>query len=259
MNSVSVPVEDRHSRSGWLEVKLAERADEVEQALRLRYQVFVEEEKKFRLANETGIERDAYDGVCDHLIVKNRESGEVVATYRLLPGERTVRCGGFYSETEFDLIAFPYDRRMILELGRSCIAPAYRSGRAIQLLWEGIARYIAESGHTCLIGCASLNARDEQELLMAYTVLKQTGVLTDRFGVRPLENHRVTGLRELDGEVDAAAFAQSLPPLVKGYARLGAEMAREPAYDPVFDTYDFFVVLEKARLSQKYRRHFQVS
>jgi L-ornithine Nalpha-acyltransferase len=124
--------------SSKLAVMLASSEKEMEQAFRLRYQVFVEEENNTSMLTDSGLEQDAFDVYCDHLIVKDLEDDRVVGTYRLLPGDRTLASGGFYSETEFDLSRFTVDKARTLELGRSCIDPAYRDGKAIQLLWEGI-------------------------------------------------------------------------------------------------------------------------
>lgn len=110
--------------------------------MRLRYRVFVEEEKNMRMRNDEGLEKDEYDAFCEHLIVKDLDSEQIVGTYRLLPGDRALQHIGFYSETEFDLTGFHPYKAKTLELGRSCITPEYRSGKAIQLLWEGIAAYI---------------------------------------------------------------------------------------------------------------------
>ncbi|WP_025844347.1 GNAT family N-acetyltransferase [Paenibacillus ehimensis] len=238
-----------------LTVKLADTDLEVEQALRLRYQVFVEEEKNMRMRTENGLERDSYDDYCDHLIVKDVITGEVVGTYRLLPGERASSGIGFYSETEFDLHAFDSLKRQTLELGRSCIAPAYRGSRAIQMLWEGIAAYMTELGYRYLIGCASVRLPNLEELNLIYTMLRSKQVITERYGVRPLETHRIRGLRTVESELTEKIF-RSLPPLMKGYQWLGAEIGGDPAYDSLFDTIDFFIVLEKDRITRRYKKHF---
>lgn len=139
-----------------LAVRLAERTDEIEQALRLRYRVFVEEIKNLPQYNESGIEQDEFDQYCDHLIVTDPVLDQVVGTYRLLPGERTVGIG-FYSETEFDLSGFQANRFQTLELGRSCVAPEYRRSNALKMLWTGIANYLSDHPYKYLIGCASLH------------------------------------------------------------------------------------------------------
>lgn len=240
-----------------LTVKLAETKDERERAFRLRYRVFVEETNNIQLINEKGLEQDLFDEWCDHLIVTNPSSREVVGTYRLLPGERALQHQGFYSETEFDLSGFTPLKPYALEVGRSCIAPEYRNGRAIQMLWGGIADYIKQSGHKYLIGCVSLYLHDVQQINEIYSLLKCLGVVTDRFGVQPRESHRIQGLELLSEEkFNVKEAVRKLPPLLKGYQWLGAEIAGEPVYDPVFKTTDFFVVLETAKITKRYQRRF---
>ncbi|SFL83993.1 Putative hemolysin [Paenibacillus sp. 1_12] len=239
-----------------LTVKLASNSWEIEQAMRLRYQVFVEEEKNLQMLNESGLEQDQYDMFCDHLIITDLEREQIVGTYRLLPGLRAMASIGFYSETEFDLSSFQECKPHTLELGRSCIASAYRGGKAIQLLWEGIAKYIAEHHYQYLIGCASVHVNSIEDLNVIYSMLRIKQVLTDRYGIQPLESHRIDGLQQVMIELDEKEIFRNLPPLMKGYQYLGAEIGGDPAYDKWFETVDFFIVLEKDRLARKYKKHF---
>lgn len=239
-----------------LEIRLAGNDSEIEAAFRLRYEVFVEEEKNLQLRNASRLETDAYDAYCDHLIVLDAEKERVVGTYRLLPGKRAMEGIGFYSETEFELRSFREYVPHALELGRSCVDPAYRDGRAIQLLWEGIARYIAEKGGQYLIGCASVHFASKEELCRAYSLLCHKQVITERYGIRPLPEHRIPELQLTALPADEKEAFRSLPPLMKGYRWLGADIGGDPAYDPVFDTVDFFIVLDKEKISRRYRRHF---
>ncbi|MGG1550663.1 GNAT family N-acetyltransferase [Paenibacillus ferrarius] len=239
-----------------LTVRLANCDRDIEQAMRLRYQVFVEEEKNLRLRNEGQLEADVYDAFCDHLIVQDLDTERIVGTYRLLPGDRALDGIGFYSETEFDLTSFESNKRHTLELGRSCIAPEYRGGRAIQLLWEGIAGYIAERDITYLVGCASVHFQELAELNLIYSLLCQKQVLTDRFGIKPLATHRIAGLERVDIASSEKELFRSLPPLMKGYQWLGAEIGGDPAYDELFGTVDFFIVLQKDKVTRRYKRHF---
>lgn len=239
-----------------LMLKLASNSQEIEQAMRLRYQIFVEEEKNLRLRNENRLEMDAYDEYCDHLIVKELESDQVIGTYRLLPGDRALDAIGFYSETEFDLNSYSNLKRQSLELGRSCIAPEHRGGRAIGMLWEGIASYINSSQFTHLIGCASVHIPTIEELNEIYTLLQQKQVLTDRYGIKPLETHRISGLAQIELAGKEKEMFRKLPPLMKGYQWLGAEIGGDPAYDALFGTVDFFIVFQKDKITSRYKRHF---
>jgi putative hemolysin len=239
-----------------LSVKLAKNSTELEQAYKLRYQVFVEEEKNLRLVNASGLEMDSYDAFCDHLIVTDEDNGMVVGTYRLLPGKRVSQNMGFYSQSEFDLTAFGEHYHKTLELGRSCIAEPYRGGRAIQMLWEGIAVYIAEHGYEYLIGCASVHIINETELNEIYSLLKYKRVLTERYGIQPLKSHRIHSLQYIDVSEREKEIFRKLPPLMKGYQWLGAEIGGDPAYDAIFETVDFFIVLHKDQITRRYHRHF---
>lgn len=239
-----------------LSVRLAANSQEIEQAMRLRYQIFVEEERNMLLLNENGLEQDRYDEYCDHLIVQDLDRDLVVGTYRLLPGERAVKNIGFYSETEFDLSSIQDWKKQALELGRSCIHPSYRSGKAIQMLWEGIAGYITEHDYRYLIGCASVHIQSVDEVNVIYSMLRAKQVITDRFGIQPLPSHSIQGLQQLEIDLIEKELFRKLPPLMKGYQWLGAEIGGDPAYDSLFDTVDFFIVLEKERVARKYKKHF---
>lgn len=244
----------KNNRLG-LTVRIAETKADIMQALRLRYEVFVEETGNLSLKNELGLEYDGYDAYCDHMIVVDTETGQVVGTYRMLPGPKALKHGGFYSETEFDLTGFPF-KATTLELGRSCIAPAYRSGQAIRMLWEGIAEYIARHDYQYLIGCASVHFENTRDMNEVYTMLVNSGVITRRFGIQPLPSHLVKELTVVDEPIDMKQVFRKLPPLMKGYQWLGAEIGGPPAYDPVFHTVDFLIVLERKRLARRYKRHF---
>ncbi len=195
-------------------VKLADTTEELEQAFRLRYRVFVEEENNIRLINEARLELDEYDDLCEHLIVKNSATNEVIGTYRLLPGRRTSLNQRFYSESEFDLSGIEQQRAFTLELGRSCIDPAYRRGRAIHMLWEGIAAYTLEHDYRNLIGYASVHMSSLKELNEIYSLLLSKQVITSRFGIQPLSTHRIEGLQWYDIEGQEREIMRRLPPLM---------------------------------------------
>jgi len=237
-------------------MKVAETDMEIEQAMRLRYQVFVKEEGNMKLANDSRMEKDVFDEYCDHLIVKSSLTDKVVGTYRLLPGPRSAEGAGFYSETEFDLGALNLLRADTLELGRSCIDPEYRNGRVIQMLWEGIAGYCQERGYSHLIGCASMHVGSLRDLNEIYSFLLWKKVITSRFGVSPLPTHRIDGLQWMEVEGREREIMRKLPPLLKGYQWLGAEIGGEPAYDEIFNSIDFLVILDTGKVTRKYRKHF---
>lgn len=239
-----------------LTVKLAETDKEKEQAFHLRYRVFAEESNNLQLINPRKIEWDAFDQYCDHLIVKDLQQDTVVGTYRLLPGKRIRKTGGFYSEKEFDLTCFKELKEEILELGRSCIDPKYRNGRTLQLLWEGIAAYLTQNSYLYMIGCASLQLENFHEVNEIYSYFKRTGLLSQQFQINPRPSHRIQGLTEVQLHLSEKEMIRKLPPLLKGYRWMGAEIGGEPAYDPIFDSIDFLIILEKERIAQKYQRRF---
>ncbi|WP_127584557.1 GNAT family N-acetyltransferase [Paenibacillus koleovorans] len=240
-----------------LTAKIATTEDEIKQAMRLRYEVFAEEENNVQLMNEKRLERDWFDDLCDHLIVTEERTNSVVGTYRLLPGKRIGHQYGFYSETEFQLGELAGIKNRILEVGRSCVAPAYRDGRTIQMLWGGIAQYIEKHEYDMLIGCASVHLSGLKPLNEIYSYLSRKNILTDRYGAEPLETHRIEGLQLLkEGLPDDQELFRRLPPLMKGYQWLGAEIGADPAFDGVFRTVDFLIVLDRGRITKRYKRLF---
>src|SRR5262249_819196 len=152
-------------RAGSLEVKLASTLTELDAAMRLRFEVFnLELQEGLVSSYDRGYDTDAYDAYCDHLIVKDTISGEVVGTYRLLRGSQGERQMGFYSENEFELRDLKGLRGEMLELGRSCIAVTHRSFATLNLLWSAIANYAVERNLSYLFGCASLHVSEASEV-----------------------------------------------------------------------------------------------
>ena len=246
----------RLSVTSVLQVKLAENEVELNRALRLRYEVFVEEEGNAQLHSSDRLESDDYDLFCDHLLVFDGTPEHVVGTYRLLPGIRAMNHIGFYSETEFSLNQSNVARAEILELGRSCVHPRYRDGQVIQKLWEGIAAYIQNKPFRYLIGCASLPHHLLSNLNQIYSLLVHNQVITFEYGVSPLPTHRIPELTIEPLRINERELFRKLPPLLKGYQWLGAKIAGEPAFDPIFQTIDFLIVLDKEKISQRYRKKF---
>lgn len=228
-----------------LSVALASNAAERRAAQRLRWQVFAEELGAKLQSSEPGIDQDIFDPYCEHLIV--RDGAEVVGTYRLLPPEGAKRIGLYYSETEFDLIRLRGIRSRIVEVGRSCIAPGYRSGSVIALLWSGLARYVLASGHGYLAGCASISLADGGRTAAALRSREEH--------LAPVE-YRVSPRRKVPRLESGSTEKHSLPPLVKGYLRAGAWICGEPALDTEFNCADFFMLLPLERIEARYARHF---
>jgi putative hemolysin len=238
------PIERRRYSVGF-----ARGADEIRAAQRLRWRVFAEELGARLGADEPGVDHDRFDAYCEHLLVRDDADGEVVGTYRVLSPEAARCAGGYYSEGEFDLTRLQLLRGRMVEIGRSCIHPGHRSGAVIALLWAGLARYMLANGHGFLAGCASMSMADGGHAAAS---------VFEKFRVRhlaPLE-YRVFPRHCLPlDELDAGRAAEA-PPLIRGYLRAGAWICGEPAWDPDFNTADFFLLLPLASLSARHARHF---
>jgi putative hemolysin len=234
--------------SGYL-VSLARDQDDVRAAQRLRHEVFAGELGARLDGPEPGLDTDAFDAYCDHLLIREGATGRVVGTYRLLPPERAAVAGRLYSEGEFDLRSLDGIRSGLVEVGRSCVHPDHRDGTVIGLIWAGIARYMADRGHEWLAGCCSVPLTDGGALAAA---------TWDRVRVRNLapEEYRVRPLRPWVPGVPAPGGRTDLPPLLRGYLRLGAWVCGEPAHDPDFGVADLYVLLSMRRVDPRYLRHF---
>lgn len=230
-------------------VSLAVDDSEIREAQRLRHQVFAEEMGARLSSVLPGHDIDLYDPFCDHLLVRELDGGEVVGTYRILPPEAARRVGSYYSEQEFDLTRLNFLRPRMAELGRSCVHPAHRSGGVIARLWMGLADYMTRYGYEYLVGCASIGMADGGHA--AASVYRQ---LAARHPA-PIEWHVTPRTRlpleSLDDGRDAV-----LPPLIKGYTRLGSMVCGEPAWDPDFNTADLLLLLPMAQLNRSYARRF---
>ncbi|MDA8077300.1 MAG: GNAT family N-acetyltransferase [Nitrospiraceae bacterium] len=235
-------------------VKIAETRKELEQALRLRYEVFnVELNAGLSTSHINRLDTDEYDKYCDHLIVVDTAIKRVVGTYRLLLGHVAEFNIGYYSENEFDLGNIRKLEGEKLELGRSCVHRDYRTAQVINLLWAGIARYVDRYDVRYLFGCASLYSSAPEEINRVHSFFNSRHRAAPSEEVFPLR--RIAGLQQVVVE-DCKAVLKSLPPLIKGYMGLGATVCGEPAYDPIFRTTDFFVLLETNRILSRYRRRF---
>lgn len=222
---------------------------EVAEAQRLRYQVFAKELGAHLPTSHLGLDIDTFDAYCDHLIVRDRETGKVAGTYRILSPSQAIKAGRYYSEQEFDLGRFEHLRPGMAELGRSCVHPDYRSGAVIALLWSGLADYMARHGYSHIIGCASITMADGG-YVAAKVYEKLAGKYLSPVAWRATPRNRLP-LESLHTGVDAL-----LPPLIKGYVKLGAWVCGEPSWDPDFNTADLLMMLPMERLNTAYARRF---
>lgn len=249
----------RH-RLGELEVGLAS-AREIDEALQLRYRVFCEERGASANSPVHGLEEDAYDRDCDHLIVRDhaRPGAPVVGTYRLLRELIATRVGGFYSASEYNL--GPLLARglasgsgaQLLELGRSCVDLPYRTNGTITLLWRAIASYLEVHRIGFMFGCASFAGIDPTAHYDELAYLHRFHLAPKELRVRALAQHHVPmddggGARDLSG--------RSLPPLIKAYLRVGAKVGDGAFVDHAFNTVDVFMIMPVERIVGRYGQRF---
>ena len=253
-------------RIGSLEVRLARSAAEVRRAQKLRYRVFYIEMGAVPDAGKVIAQRDVdpFDAISDHLIVLDHASWgptgkpALVGTYRLLRQQIAERSGGFYSAGEFDIAPLLARHRDIefLELGRSCVLPAYRTKRTVELLWQGIWTYVLHHGLDAMIGCASLVGTDPRELALPLSFLNHFAPAPEQWRVRALPNRYVEMNRISREHVDKKAAVHALPPLLKGYLRLGAFIGEGAVIDYQFGTTDVLIILPVFAISARYKRYF---
>lgn len=230
-------------------VGLATTERERRAAQRLRWRVFADEMGARLTSNEPGLDVDAFDPFCDHLVARDDEITGVVGTYRLLPPRHAERLGCLYSDGEFDLGRIDSLRDSLVEVGRSCVHADYRTGAVIALLWGGLARYMLLGGYRYLAGCASVSMADGGHAAAAiFKALWPAHAAPEDYRVTP---RLPLPMEKLDASVSAVP-----PPLLKGYLRCGAWLGGPPAWDPDFNTADFFILLPLARVEARYARHF---
>jgi len=248
--------------SGPLQVRLAENEADIDAAQALRYRIFYES-LGARAAVETMQRRrdfDRFDADCDHLLVLDHSRGtrpeSVVGTYRLIRRVAAARLGGFYSAGEFDIVRFVAYPGEILELGRSCVDSAYRQRPTLQLLWSGIATYVFHYNIALMFGCASLPGTDPDALAVPLSYLYYHCLAPPGLRARALA-HRYVEMRRLPfATIDPARALAGLPPLIKGYLRLGGFVGDGAVIDEDFNTTDVCVVVKTDLVTEKYSRHY---
>jgi putative hemolysin len=257
--------------SGNLEVRLARSAAEIDAAQALRYRVFFEEMGAMPSAETRACrrDRDRFDAYCDHLLVLDHGRGEgaaaVIGTYRLLRRSIADRRGGFYTATEFDISPLLGIEGELLELGRSCVEAAYRNRPTMQLLWRGIGEYCFRHDIKVMFGCASLPGTEVKELAPALTYLHHYHLAPPSLRVRARPERYVAmdilKPEEIDAEsvvaqLSTRATISALPPLIKGYLRLGALIGEGAVVDYEFNTTDVCIIVVTDRITDKYFNHY---
>jgi putative hemolysin len=249
--------------SGQHAVRLAHSADEVRAAQALRYRVFYEEMGAHPSpeSRASGLDADPFDAVADHLLVLDHTRGDgveaVVGTYRLIRREAAAQAGGFYSAAEYDIAPILAFQGEVLELGRSCVAAEYRTRPTMQLLWRGIAAYVFHHQIDLMFGCASLPGTDPDALATPLTYLASAHLAPPELRPRALQHRYVEMLRLPPESVNARAALNALPPLIKGYLRLGGWVGAGAVIDQQFNTTDVCVVVKTDQVTDKYYRHYE--
>ncbi len=258
LNASDVYAADRtaalHRPAGY-QLRLAANQTDVLAVQRLRYEVF-EQEGGASTPGPDGLDQDALDDSCDHLIVWHRFANgpaQAVATYRLLPphgNEALPRRCGLYADREFGLAPLEPLLDSTVEAGRACVRADHRGGTAIGLLWTGIARYLHLTGYRYLLGCASVDLGDGGTTAASIWDLALRGHLAPA-------GRRCRARNPLPiGGIERAAGPVTVPPLLRGYLRLGAKVCGPPAHDPEFAVADFLVLLDLTTANQRYLRRF---
>jgi putative hemolysin len=250
-------------RAGNLGLRLATTADEIDALQALRYHVFYEEmgaePDAITLASRR--DGDAFDRVADHLIVVDHAIGDgpqaVVGTYRMMQRESAALVGRFYSAAEYDLGALLNFPGRLLELGRSCVDARYRGRAVMQLLWRGIAAYVFEHEIDLMFGCASLGGTDPEHLAAELTYLHHNHLAPPALRPRALPERYVDMRRLPPEKLDNRRVLTSLPPLIKGYLRLGGMIGDGAVVDTQFNTTDVAIVVKTDLVTGKYIDHYK--
>ncbi|MDE2239199.1 MAG: GNAT family N-acetyltransferase [Rhodospirillales bacterium] len=250
-------------RAGNLGVRLAITQAELKAAQALRYRVFYEEmgAKADAATLAAQLDQDEFDAIADHLLVVDHDLGEgaesVVGTYRLIRQEAAEAFGRFYSESEYDISALKRFTGRKLELGRSCTAAAYRSRMVMQLLWRGIAAYVFHYGIDLMFGCASLNGTNPDALAEELTYLAVHHSAPEAIRPSALPSRYVEMHRLPAEKIDPKQALMHLPPLIKGYLRLGGFVGDGAVIDSQFNTTDIAIIVQTDLVTEKYYRHYE--
>lgn len=246
-----------------IEVRLARTRDEVEQAQRLRYEVFYEEcgASADEAMLGSRLDSDPYDEIMDHLLVidhaRTAAQGQVVGNYRLLPSERLGTGDQFYSSAEFDLAPLLESGLKLLELGRSCVKLEYRALPVLQMLWRGIADYGAKHRTELLFGCASLRESPVRTTRTQLALLHHAHLAPAHLRPVALKRRRVEPAVLANGHDEGRRGHRGLEPLVRGYLSAGAWVGDGGARDDAFNCVDVCIVMLTSSLTPRYQRQFQ--
>ena len=245
-----------------ISVRLTNDPREIEEAQRLRYRVFYKElaaaaDREMAAAR---LDRDDFDKYTDHLIVTDDhrpEGDQIVGTYRLLRQDVATKFNGFYTSTEFDITPLLNSGSTILELGRSCVMPEYRTRPVLQLLWQGIADYMTNHKIDLLFGCASLHGTDIKNISTPLSYLHHFHLAPEHLRPRALKGRYINMDIIPKEDIDRKRAFSKLPPLIKGYLRIGAMIGDGAVIDEQFNTTDVCILMQTSMVSNRYRKHYE--
>jgi putative hemolysin len=247
-----------NQEAGRYVVHFARSAQEMRSVLRLRYQVFnLELGEGLEASHQSGMDQDALDPFCHHLMVTDRTTGEIVGTYRLQTDAMAHAYQGFYSATEFDLSVLPPEvTESCVELGRACIAVAHRNRQVLFLLWKGLAMYLAHNRRRFLFGCSSLTSQNPMDGVRMLRYLDLKGHLHPDLAVPPQPGFECAVDPATATVTDEEAQGVDVPSLFRTYLRYGAKICGAPAIDREFKTIDFFMLFDLESLDERRYRLF---
>lgn len=243
-------------------VRLASTPQEVAEAQSLRYKVFYEEYHAIADAETARLKMDIdeYDAVTDHLIVLDEHlprGQQIVGTYRLLRRDVAEKYGKFYTSGEFNIDPLLKTGTMLLELGRSCVLPPYRTRPVLQKLWEGIAQYVGDHDIGIMFGCGSFPGTDVEAIAHQLSFLYHYHLAAPELCPKALD-HRYVEMNMIPiDQINAKTTFMSLPPLIKGYIRLGASIGNGAVIDHQWNSTDVCIVMPTHLITDKYLKHYQ--
>ncbi|MES0884721.1 GNAT family N-acetyltransferase [Roseibium sp. SCPC14] len=257
-------------RIGSLEVRMARNFKEVKKAQRLRYDVFYEEMSAIADAHTQTTRRDAdpFDAYCDHLLVVDHDTlkrnklgrlkPEIVGTYRILRQEVADQHSGFYTAGEYDVqkLIDANPGKRFMELGRSCVLKPYRNKKTVELLWHGIWSYVLRHKIDVMIGCASIEGTNPDALAGQLSFLHHNARAPEQWRVRAVDERYVEMNRLPADKINAKEALRALPPLVKGYLRLGAFIGDGAVVDHQFGTTDVLIIMPVSELNTRYVNYY---
>ena len=258
------------AEKGDLLLRQAAGADEIQACQRLRYRVFYEELSATPIGDmaERRMDYDRFDAICDHLVVVRRgvaaegdgirvSDGELIGTYRLLRQDVAEASGGFYTQGEFDIapLLAAHSQLRFLELGRSCVLKPYRTKPVVELLWQGIWNYVRAHDVHVMLGCASLEGTDPDQHALSLSFLAEA-TAPDEWKVHAHVDRRIEMRRLPRARIDQRQALRLLPPLIKGYLRLGCYIGDGAVVDRQFNTIDVLIILPVAAINARYFAHF---